>query len=431
MLLALKNSTVINNMPRYSVRFARFLVFLVGGDSVAAASRRRPWPNRGARMVGLLDGWVAWAGCGGAWRAVGGGLLGLTLLAPLPRLGAAERLDRENLLVFHAAPDRVMPVKSIADWTQRRAEILAGAQAVMGPLPGAAKRVPLDVTVVQETDCGTYVRREIVYTAEPGGRVPAYLLVPKAVLSGGKRVPGVLALMPTNNIEGNRPVVGLGSPEAKPGRNYGEELAQRGFVVIAPPYPHLGDYRPDLKGLGYASGTMKAIWDNLRALDVLAATPGVAPGGFGAIGHSLGGHNSIYTALFDERIKVVISSCGFDSFLDYYQGKPEVWRAGGGWTQDRYMPILAGYAGRLAAIPFDFHELIGALAPRAFLALAPIGDSNFKWQSVDRVIAAARPVFALYQVPARIAVDHPAGPHDFTPEMRARAYAWLEKFLVE
>ena len=343
---------------------------------------------------------------------------------------AAERLDRENLLQFRDESGRVAAVKTVADWQKRRAEILAGMQRVMGPLPGAAKRVALDVRIESETDCGTYVRREITYTAEPGSRVPAFLLVPKAVLEGKAERPGVLAAMPTNNTEGNRPVVGLSGADSKPNRNYGEELAQRGFVVIAPPYPHLADYKPDLKGLGYASGTMKAIWDNIRALDVLAATPGVSRRGFGAIGHSLGGHNSIYTAVFDERIKAVVSSCGFDSYLDYYAEKQAaVWKAGQGWTQERYMPALAAYAGRLREIPFDFHEMTGALAPRAFLAISPTGDSNFKWESVDRVIAAARPVYQLHGAVDAIAVEHPNCEHDFPPEMREKAYRWFERFL--
>jgi hypothetical protein len=344
-------------------------------------------------------------------------------------VSAAERLDRENLLQFRDDTGRVTPVKTSADWQKRRAEIIGGMQAIMGPFPNAAKRVPLDVKVLSETDCGSYVRREISYAAEPGARVPAFLLVPKAVLDGSTRRPGVLALMSTNAAEGNRPTVGLQGPNPRPGRNYGEELAQRGFVVIATPYPHLADYKPDLKGLGYASGTMKAIWDNVRALDVLAATPGVAPGGFGALGHSLGGHNAIYTAVFDERIKVVVSSCGFDSFLDYYREKPAMWNAGQGWTQDRYMPALAGYAGRLREIPFDFHELIGALAPRAFLAIAPLHDANFKSESVDRIIEAARPVFQLHGAPDKIAVEHPDVAHDFPTEMREKAYQWLERFL--
>jgi dienelactone hydrolase len=359
------------------------------------------------------------------------GWLGLVLMSTAA-FGRGERLERENLLQYRSADGTVAVVRTAADWRERRAEILAGAQTVMGKLPDAGRRAPLEVKIECEMDCGSYVRREITYTAEPGVRVPAFLLLPKAVRDGQAQRPGVLALMPTNNTEGNRPVVGLGGANARPGRNYGAELAERGFVVLVPPYPHLADYKPDLRGLGYASGTMKAIWDNIRALDVLAATPGVSPRGFGAIGHSLGGHNSIYTAVFDERIKAVVSSCGFDSFLDYYREKQAVvWRPGQGWTQERYMPALAAYAGRLHEIPFDFHELIGALAPRAFLAIAPIGDSNYKWQSVDRVMAAARPVYALHGVEKRLAVEHPECAHDFPGPMREKAYAWLERFLAQ
>ena len=87
-------------------------------------------------------------------------------------------------------------------------------------------------------------------------------------------------------------------------------------MVIAPPYPLLADYHPNLKQLGYQSGTMKAIWDNMRALDYLQTLPFVQTNAFGAIGHSLGGHNGIYTAMFDDRIRAVVSSCGFDSFRD-------------------------------------------------------------------------------------------------------------------
>lgn len=352
------------------------------------------------------------------------------LLAACNTVPDAGRLDREKLLEYRSTTGAVRPVTNVAEWQRRRAEIRAGMQAVMGSLPGPEKRVPLEVRVESETDCGSYVRREISYAAEPGSRVPAFLLMPKDVLAGQRTAKGILALMETNNVLGVLAVVGLGGERLVPGRNYGEELARRGYVVIAPPYPHLRDYQPDLKGLGYASGTMKAIWDNIRALDVLEATPGVGRGGYGAIGHSLGGHNSIYTAVFDERIKAAVSSCGFDSYLDYYaERQAEVWQLGKGWTSERYMPRLADYAGRLREIPYDFHELAAALAPRAFLAIAPLGDSNFKWRSVDRVIAAARPVYALHGAADRLAVEHPDCAHDFPAPQREQAYAWLERFV--
>ncbi|MES2692012.1 MAG: alpha/beta hydrolase, partial [Verrucomicrobiota bacterium] len=90
---------------------------------------------------------------------------------------AAERLDREKLLVYRTESGRPAEVKTTADWAKRRAETLAGMREIMGPLPGAEKRVPLDVKIESETDCGTYVRREITYLAEPGARVPAFLLL--------------------------------------------------------------------------------------------------------------------------------------------------------------------------------------------------------------------------------------------------------------
>jgi hypothetical protein len=167
----------------------------------------------------------------------------------------------------------------------------------------------------------------------------------------------------------------------------------------------------------------------MRGLDLLETLPYVKPGAFGTIGHSLGGHNSVYTAVFDDRLKVVVTSCGLDSFLDYYQGDEKVWLPGKGWTQTRYMPRLADYRGRLAEIPFDFHELIGALAPRHVLIAAPLGDSNFRAESVDRVVAAARPVFALYGHPERLQLEHPEGGHDFPTPMREKAYALFDEVL--
>ena len=260
-------------------------------------------------------------------------------------------------------------------------------QAVMGRLPGREKRCPLDMKVEEEVDCGQYVRRSITYASEPGCRVPAYLLIPKSVLRGeGRRAPAILCLHGTDNVVGNGIVVGLGN---RPNRQYASELAERGYVTLAPNYPLLARYQPDIRALGWQSGTLKAVWDNIRGLDLLESLPFVKPGAFGAIGHSLGGHNAVYTSVFDERIKVIVSSCGLDSFLDYYGGDDKVWLPEKGWTQTRYMPRLSEYRGRLAEIPFDFHELIGALAPRHVLMIAPLKDSNFRAESVDRIIAAA------------------------------------------
>ena len=336
---------------------------------------------------------------------------------PDPEAVAPPRLERTNLLVYRTARGTLASVNSPADWTLRRSEIVRSMEAIMGKLPGEEKRCPLDVRVEEEEDAGTYLRRRISYAAEPGARVPAYLLIPKDAVNNQGRAPAVLALHQTHPL-GQKVVVGLGN---SPNDEYGVELAKRGYVVLAPPYPWLVDYHPDLKALGYQSGTMKAIWDNMRGIDLLASLPYVKTNGFGAIGHSLGGHNSIYTAVFDERIKVIASSCGFDSFLDYMDGNIK------GWTSERYMPRLLNY--RLSDVPFDFHELIGALAPRPCFVNAPSGDSNFKWRSVDAVTRAASQVYRLYGAPEKLRVQHPECGHLFPPEQREAAYRLFDEVL--
>ncbi len=339
---------------------------------------------------------------------------------------APPRLDRTNLLIFRDAKGQVRPGKSRSAWQKRRAEILRGMQEIMGPLPDKTRRQPPEVLIEEASDCGSYVRQLITYESEPGSRVPAYLLIPKAALKGRKQFPAVLALHSTDMHFGHRVLV---EQMNKNYRAYADELAKRGFIVLAPAYPLMANYQPDLKALGYESGTMKAIWDNLRGLDLLDSLPYVQRGQYGALGHSLGGHNAIFTAVFDQRIKVVVSSCGFDSFLDYYDGDPKNWQPERGWCQTRYMPRLAEYRGRLEEIPFDFHELIGALAPRSVFVNAPLGDSNFQWRSVDEIVNAASAVYRLHRAEKHLAVEHPDTGHDFPEAQREQAYRLLAETL--
>lgn len=343
------------------------------------------------------------------------------MLASVSSINAAPSdwtlLNRTNLLQFVSSEGKVERVRTVADWEQRHASIRLAMQEVMGPLPGPKKRCPLDVRTDEEIDCGEYLRRFISYAAEPGGRVPAYLLVPKSALASSAKAPAVLALHQTH-AQGQKVVVGLGNSTND---EYGVALVKRGFVVLAPPYPLLANYQPDLKALGYGSGMMKAIWDNLRGLDLLESLPFVRTNGFGTIGHSLGGHNGIYTAVFDERIKVVVSSCGFDSYRDYMNGNIR------GWTSERYMPLLLEY--RNAAFPFDFYEVIAALTPRHLFVNAPLRDSNFQWRSVDAVCKTAQKIYDLYGTGSHLQVHHPDCAHLFPRDLQEKAFTLIEDVL--
>lgn len=361
----------------------------------------------------------------GALNELPRGLRAHAATARRPIIAATKRLPRDNLLLYRDENSQVLPVKSPEDWQIRRAEIVRGMESVMGSLPGDERRCDFDPQLVEEVDGGSYVRRLLTITSEPGCRLPVYLCIPKQALSGKTQAKGVLCLHGTDDKVGHAIVVGIG----RANRQYATELAERGYVTIAPNYPILAKYRPDLRALGWVSGTLKAVWDNMRCLDYLETLGFVAAGRFGAIGHSLGGHNSVYTSVFDQRIAGVVSSCGLDSYLDYYDGNEGNWFTEKGWCQTRYMIRLAEYRGRLEEIPFDFHEMIGALAPRPVLIIAPLKDSNFRAESVDRVAKAARDVYRLLGHSERLQVVHPDCEHDFPQEMRNLGYEFLDSAL--
>lgn len=345
----------------------------------------------------------------------------------LPDPPAPNRLDRDTLLQYRDEAGKLKTASRLQHWQRRRAEVLAGMRTVMGPFPDDTQRCDLQTETLDETDMGTYVRQRIRYQSEPGCWTTAYLCLPKPTSSQQQKFPAVLCLHPTDNVNGHGVVVGLGG---KPNRQYASELAERGFVTISPSYPHLADYVPNLAALGYVSGTMKAIWDNSRALDLLESLPVVdASPGFAAIGHSLGGHNAIYTAAFEPRIRAVVTSCGFDAYPDYYGGDLQKWKFGLGWCQIRYMPRLSNYREDLTEIPFDFTELLAVLAPRPVFINAPLHDSNFDWRSVDRCVAASAPVDELYGTPERVIVAHPDCDHDFPDAVREQAYQFIEQAL--
>ncbi|MFN0080060.1 MAG: alpha/beta fold hydrolase, partial [Prosthecobacter sp.] len=338
---------------------------------------------------------------------------------PLP--AAIAYPDHSNLLVVRDASGADRPVKTAEDWAQRVAHIKANMQQVMGPMHDTSRWAALDVEIVSEEKTAKYLRRKVRFTPEVGDRVPAWLLIPNELPAGGK-APAMLCLHQTTKIGKDEPA-GLGG---LPSLHYAHELAERGYVCLVPDYPSFGEYPYDFKkqGAHRLSGSMKAIWNNLRAVDFLETLPQVNKDRIGVIGHSLGGHNSLFTAVFDDRLKAVVTSCGFTPFHDYYGGKVA------GWTSDRYMPRIRDvYENSADKIPFDFYELIAAIAPRGVFSNSPLKDSNFDIGGVRKAYAKAGEVFALLKAEKNLTLVTPDAPHDFPEAERKAAYAWLDSLL--
>ena len=216
---------------------------------------------------------------------------------------------------------------------------------------------------------------------------------------------------------------------------YAKELAQRGYVVIAPDYPSFGDQKNyNFNTDRYESGVMKSIFNHIRCIDFLQARTDVDPERIGVIGHSLGGHSSMYVAAFDARIKVIVSSCGW-TLNRYYNNYNEDMRKkyGSRWwgyIQERYAPLAqTKYELKVEQFPFDFDELIAVLAPRPFFSNSPIHDANFNVEGVRVGIANASAVYHFLDAGQDLQVRYPIASHDFPPIVRYESYDFIDKYL--
>lgn len=305
---------------------------------------------------------------------------------------------------------------SSADVPDRTA-IRQKMERVMGPLPKDLQTVPLHVKTISEESLDGYVRKKITFAVEKGDRVPAWLLIPNAF--SGKR-PAMLCLHQTISIGKDEPI-GLGKQESK---RQALHLVKRGYVCLVPDYPSFSEYPYDFRKSTYASGSMKAIWNCRKAVDLLESLPGVDTSRIGVIGHSLGGHAGMFAAAFDDRIAAVVSSCGFCSFHHYYGGNLA------GWSGERYMPRIASQFGKdPKRMPFDFDDVLLAIAPRPFFTNSPLKDENFAVAGVKSVMEKAKPVYEKLGAAEKLKAAYPDAGHDWPEAERTAAYEFLDRWL--
>ena len=334
-----------------------------------------------------------------------------------------------ELLVYVNKTGQKKPVSTKAEWQIKRQQILDRMQQVMGKLPERKGLPAMDIHITDSLKEEGFTRYTINFTVAENEILPADLYVPHQ--SGkAKRLPAMLALHGTSAL-GKRSIGGE-SPLAN--RAYAKELAMRGYVVIAPDYPSFGDLKDyDFEKDRYESGSMKAIFNHMRCVDLLQARKDVDPERIGVIGHSLGGHNAIFAGAFDIRLKVVVSSCGWTLFGNYNAGKEVTQKHGGRlgpWAQTRYMPLVRDkYQLDAAQMPFDFDEAIASLAPRPFFSNSPKSDANFDVKGVKEGILNIAKVYKFLNADDKLQVNYPDAGHDFPPEVRLNAYAFIDKEL--
>ncbi|QGQ30351.1 hypothetical protein F1729_17785 [Gimesia maris] len=274
---------------------------------------------------------------------------------------------------------------------------------------------------------GVYRRQLISYQVEDDERAHAYLGVP-LFLRGP--APAVVALHGTYK-QGKSRAAGL---IENPDKAYLDHLCRRGYVVIAPDHfvaghriPKAGPYDTEAFYKKHPEWTAvgKFTYEHSIAIDVLQTMKEVVPDKIGVLGHSLGGHGSMFLAAYDDRVQAAAGNCSASFFRQ--NSKVEAWSRDHWYIYFKHIrPDLL--KGELP--PIDFHEIMALIAPRAFLDLSGLNDGDPLTQR-QRVLMLLKvmDVYELEKAPQNFAFFVHGKGHSVAHESRELMYGWMDSHL--
>lgn len=363
----------------------------------------------------------------------------------------AHALDRRAFLgtclasgaiATHAVGATTETPPAEAPWKQRRPTLRAAWLDLLGPFPETVP--PLAPQIERVDDIEGIPCHHVTFQSEPDDLVTAYLLVPEAARPGPS--PAILCIHSTTGGSGKKRVVGLAgnapgdSPDGPPeSRAYGLELARWGYVTLSIDLMCDGERIP--AGLQHYdtrafyqrhpewSAVGKNTWDAMRALDFLETLEFVDKTRLGCVGHSLGGHSSLFTAAFDTRVAAAVSNCGQLSWTrdkDHWSRRPT--DMDGPVSSYIYLPKFRPYIDNPALpVPVDFQHLMMLVAPRPLLIQATEDESK-RDSDADHVAQAAA-VYRDLDAGDRITLFTFPGEHSYPPVAKRYSFAWLDRWL--
>jgi dienelactone hydrolase len=267
---------------------------------------------------------------------------------------------------------------------------LVSLAELIGPSPPLC---PLNPTILSDVDCGAYVRQTVEYAVEEAERVKSFVLLPK---NASGTAPALIAHhQHAGQFDlGKSEVVGLAGD---PDQAYGAELAERGYVVMAPDavgfeernWSAIGgqaEYYELASRLVRGQTLLRKVLHDVRvAFDYLATRPEVDPSRIGFIGHSYGGRMAIWASVFDKRIRAAVSNCGCVNYRDSL-------------TRDAGIQMAFCVPGILTL--GDLEDVLRLATPRALLIQAAADD---KWsRGAQAMVDHARSAFPEGQLEIRI-----------------------------
>jgi dienelactone hydrolase len=304
---------------------------------------------------------------------------------------------------------------------------------LMGTLPASC---PLRVEVLESTRRDGLAWESIRYESSPGEWVPAEVIRPEAAEGA---LPGLVCCHGHGGVFELGRDKHTGRSELYRDRSSGRiavEAAAAGFVVIVPdmlcfqdrrPPAALREANPTYRGFDYelfefwrahlSGSTLQAryAWDLHRAAEVLRGRPDVLAEKVGVFGISLGGQETLFAMILDERLAAGVCCCGIGRW-------EAIFRDGVQHNKAAYLPGMLRH--------FDSEGVVAAIAPRPLLLLAGERDAIFPVDSVRDICRTAAWVYcSLGAEAAFTSYLFPAG-HEWPADMRDYAFKqWLKAAL--
>jgi pimeloyl-ACP methyl ester carboxylesterase len=187
-------------------------------------------------------------------------------------------------------------------------------------------------------------------------------------------------------------------------------LVQAGYAVLAYDQSGFGSRISEAAGFynKYPQWSQMGhmIADTRCAIDALSKDDQIDALRIYLYGFSMGGNLALHTAVLEPRVKGVVAISAFTPLRT-----DTVDKGTGGiarlFRDHDLLPNLGIYEGHEASIPYDYDELIAAIAPRPVYIVSPTFDREAIPADVHAAVERARKVYALYNATDKLALDEP------------------------
>ena len=166
--------------------------------------------------------------------------------------------------------------------------------------------------------------------------------------------------------------------------------------------------------------------DARAAVDVLSKDAAVNPKGIYLLGYGMGANVALYTAALEPKVAGVVSICGFTPMRTDTADKGT-----GGiarYAVERpLIPRLGLFIGNESKIPYDYDEMLGAIAPRPVYVVNPLFDRDATFGDVHGTVLAARKVYDLYHAEDNLKLDEPWDYNRLAGYTQDRIVLWMRQ----